>query len=137
MLLLALSFAWNSSAQAKQTRVQLEQIGALKIYIGYAKKGYSIVRQGLSTIGDLKQGDLNIHTGYFSSLSDDERLTAIDRIFADMQDKLLFLRSFNNSATVLSLQREKEANDVRSMRRMEKTVKLTTQFQFKLTTCFG
>ena len=68
MLLLALSFAWNSSAQAKQTRVQLEQIGALKIYIGYAKKGYSIVRHGLSTIGDLKQGDLDIHTGYFSSL---------------------------------------------------------------------
>ena len=54
-------------------------------------------------------------------MSDDERLTAIDRIFADMQDKLLFLRSFNNSATVLSLQREKEANDVRSMRRIHNT----------------
>ena len=54
-------------------------------------------------------------------MSDDERLKAIDRIFADMQDKLLFLRSFNNSATVLSLQREKEANDVRSMRRIHNT----------------
>ncbi len=41
-------------------------------------------------------------------MSDNERLRAIDRIFQDMQDKLTFLRSFNNSTKVLSLQRQQE-----------------------------
>lgn len=49
-------------------------------------------------------------------MSDDERLTEIDRIYADMQDKLLFLRAYNNEATLLSLQRAKEAGDVNAMR---------------------
>ncbi len=49
-------------------------------------------------------------------MSDDERLTEIDRIYADMQDKLLFLRTYNNEATLLSLQRAKETGDVNAMR---------------------
>lgn len=44
-------------------------------------------------------------------MSDDERLQAIDRIHAGMQDKLLFLRHFNNNTTVLAVQRAKEKND--------------------------
>ena len=49
-------------------------------------------------------------------MSDDERLIAIDKIFADMQDKLLFLRHFNNNTTVLAVQRAKEKNDANTMR---------------------
>lgn len=45
-------------------------------------------------------------------MSDDERLAAIDKIYADMQDKLLFLRSFNSNTSVLSLQRERESRDI-------------------------
>jgi len=41
-------------------------------------------------------------------MSDDERLAAIDRIYQDTGDKLKFLRSFNSSTSILSLQREKE-----------------------------
>jgi hypothetical protein len=41
-------------------------------------------------------------------MSDDERLKAIDRIYLDMQDKLIFLRSFNHSTSVLGLQRDRE-----------------------------
>ncbi len=48
-------------------------------------------------------------------MSDDERLAAIDRIYADMQDKLVFLRYFNNNTTILALQRAKEQNDVVTM----------------------
>lgn len=44
-------------------------------------------------------------------MSDDERLKAIDRIYLDMQDKLQFLRSFNNSTTMLALQRDREKKD--------------------------
>lgn len=47
-------------------------------------------------------------------MSDDERLQAIDRIFADTQDKLLFLRKFNKEATILNLQRKREKADVQA-----------------------
>ena len=45
-------------------------------------------------------------------MSDDERLKAIDRIHADMEDKVLFLRDFNDKTSVLAVQRAKEMNDV-------------------------
>lgn len=45
-------------------------------------------------------------------MSDDERLAGIDGIYAAMQDKLSFLRDFNNQTTVLGLQRAKEKNEV-------------------------
>ncbi|WP_354361162.1 TerB family tellurite resistance protein [Pedobacter sp. UYP30] len=47
-------------------------------------------------------------------MSDDERLQAIDRIFADTQDKLVFLRKFNKEATILNLQRKRAKADVRA-----------------------
>ena len=53
-------------------------------------------------------------------MSDDERLAAIDKVYADMQDKLLFLRSFNNNTSVLAIQRTKERNDVQAMRSIYK-----------------
>lgn len=55
-------------------------------------------------------------------MSDDERLTAIDTIYADMQDKLLFLRSFNTNTTVLAVQRAKEHNDVNTMQTIYKLI---------------
>lgn len=45
-------------------------------------------------------------------MSDDERLQAIDRIYADTDDKLVFLRSFNRQTSVLDLQRQRENADV-------------------------
>lgn len=54
-------------------------------------------------------------------MSDDERLEAIDRIFADTQDILLFLRSFNESAAVLNLQRQREKADVKGLSNYFKT----------------
>lgn len=49
-------------------------------------------------------------------MSDDERIQAIDRIHADGEDKLLFLRHFNSNNSVLALQRAKVQNDVAGMR---------------------
>ncbi|RYY52563.1 MAG: TerB family tellurite resistance protein [Chitinophagaceae bacterium] len=46
-------------------------------------------------------------------MSDDERLRAIDRIFSDVEDKLVFLRDFNSKASSLSLAREKERSDLK------------------------
>lgn len=51
-------------------------------------------------------------------MSDDERLQAIDHIYSDMQDKLQFLRYFNNNTTVLAVQRAKEKNDAETLRKI-------------------
>lgn len=48
-------------------------------------------------------------------MSDDERLKAIDVIFDDMEEKLVFLRHFNGNASVLSAQRAKEKHDALTM----------------------
>jgi len=44
-------------------------------------------------------------------MSDDERLNAIDRIFDDAGDKLIFLRAFNKENNVLAIQRGREMVD--------------------------
>lgn len=61
---------------------------------------------------------LMIITASKLSMSDDERLEAIDRIFFDMEDKLTFLRSFNNSTSMLAIQRAKSRNDVQTMEKL-------------------
>ncbi len=59
-----------SFAQQKKKQIQrlLEQIAANQVYIGYLEKGYGIVRDGLYTIRDIKNGDFNLHFSYFDSL---------------------------------------------------------------------
>ena len=51
-------------------------------------------------------------------MTDDERLHAIDNIYTEMQDKLVFLRHFNNNTSILAVQRGKERNDVDVMRKL-------------------
>ena len=68
LLLLAGFLNGNIFAQAKQREVLLKQIAAFKVYIGYAQKGYSIAEKGLTTIGNFKRGEFNLHEDYFNSL---------------------------------------------------------------------
>jgi hypothetical protein len=51
-------------------------------------------------------------------MSDDERMQAIDRIFYDMESKLIFLRGFNNSTRLLAIQRARSANDVKTIQHL-------------------
>lgn len=51
-----------------QKKYLIQQIAALQVYLGYLNKGYSILQKSLTTISDLKNGELNLHTDYFSSL---------------------------------------------------------------------
>jgi hypothetical protein len=62
---------------------------------------------------------LTVITASKLRMNDEERLSAIDQIFADMEDKLTFLRYFNNSTAVLSLQRAREQKEVDNMKRYE------------------
>jgi len=77
--------------------------------ITYLGKVYSnLFNASLKDIDEL----IMVITASTLRMSDDERLTSIDKIFAGMQDKLTFLRYFNNNTTLLAVQRAKERNDV-------------------------
>ena len=51
-------------------------------------------------------------------MSDEERLKTIDGIFDSMDDKLAFLRDFNNNTTMLAIARTKEKNDANSVQKI-------------------
>ncbi len=70
-----------------------------------------LFRASVSNIDDL----LMVITSTQLSMSDDERLRAIDRIYYEMESKLRFVRSFNNTTQLLAIQRARSANDVRTM----------------------
>jgi hypothetical protein len=54
--------------KSTQKKYLLQQIAALKVYLGYAKKGYTIVTSGVNTIRNIKEGDLNLHRDFFNRL---------------------------------------------------------------------
>lgn len=51
-------------------------------------------------------------------MSDDERLTAIDKLYEEMQTKLSFLRHFNKGNHILALQRLKETAELKSVKKI-------------------
>lgn len=78
--------------------------------INYMSQVYtSLLDRSLQSLNEL----LMVITANQLRMSDDERLAAIDKIFAGMEDKLSFLRNFNRSTTVLTMQRGKESIDTK------------------------
>lgn len=51
-----------------QKRYLLQQIAALQVYLGYAKKGYELVGSGLRTVRDISNGEFSLHNAFISSL---------------------------------------------------------------------
>lgn len=74
----------------------------------------NLFKESLRNLDEL----LTVITAGKARMSDDERLQAIDRIYADMEDKLMFLRNFNNNTTILAVQRAKERNDVQAVQQL-------------------
>lgn len=64
----AQTFAEWFRQKATQKKYLLQQIAALQVYIGYVQKGYSIAKEGLNAISDIKNGEFNLHKDYFNSL---------------------------------------------------------------------
>ncbi len=74
-----------------------------------AKVYHNLFNESLRSLDELA----SVITSSKLSMSDDERLAAIDRIFADTEEKLQFLRHFNKNTSILALQRDKENRDIR------------------------
>ena len=66
--ILLLTFSFGLQAQSKQDKVMLQQIAALKTYGTYLKKGYNIASDGLRFIGNMKGGELGLHSAYYEGL---------------------------------------------------------------------
>lgn len=77
--------------------------------ISYFEKVYgNLISESLRNLDEITM----VVTADKLRMSDDERLQAVDNIYLQMQDKLLFLRNFNATSNVLAIQRVKEAKDV-------------------------
>jgi hypothetical protein len=61
---------WEEWFQQKKTQKKylLQQIAALRVYFNYAKDGYSIVSNGITTVRNIKNGDFNLHRDFLGSL---------------------------------------------------------------------
>lgn len=61
---------WNEWFEQDKTQKKYltQQIAKLQLYLTYLKKGYRIVNDGLTTIGDWKRGDFQLHTRFFNRL---------------------------------------------------------------------
>lgn len=68
LIILMLAATTGGHAQAKQDRVMLQQLALLKTYGSYLQKGYRIAKDGLSVIGAVKNGELNLHTLFYEGL---------------------------------------------------------------------
>lgn len=56
------------SQDKTQKKYLIAQIAALQVYLDDLKKGISICQQGLKFIHDVKNGEFNLHSLFFSSL---------------------------------------------------------------------
>ncbi|XHR95556.1 TerB family tellurite resistance protein [Mucilaginibacter sp. UC70_90] len=81
--------------------------------LDYLAKVYDgLTSTALNDVNDLA----NILTASKLRMSDDERLSAIDRIYASSSDKLSFLRDFNQRTNILLLQRQQEQNEFNNLK---------------------
>src|SRR6266850_6945673 len=62
------TFAEWFQQKKTQKKYLIQQIAALRVYVDYLKKGYSIVHNGLNTIENIKNGSFNLDRDFFSSL---------------------------------------------------------------------
>jgi hypothetical protein len=81
--------------------------------LGYLAKVYAqLTSLALNDVNDLA----NIITASKLRMSDDERLSGIDRIYASSNDKLSFLRDFNRRTNILLIQRQQEQNEANNLK---------------------
>jgi hypothetical protein len=83
--------------------------------IKYLENVYAyLVKQSLRNIDEL----LMIITASKLRMSDEERLQAIDRIYYDMENKIIFLKVFNNNTQVMTMQRARQQREVNALRKL-------------------
>jgi hypothetical protein len=103
-------------SEYKSAYKQFRQSGTFSANeLSYMSDVYTqLVTQSLENLDELT----NVLTAGKLRMSDDERMRAIDRIYASSSDKLQFLRHFNRQGVILSLQRTKEIGDTHTLKQL-------------------
>jgi hypothetical protein len=70
LLLFAICLPVGNAGAQDLITTMTEQLAKLELYLKETKDGYSIVQKGLTTIGDIKKGDFDLHSLFFTSLKD-------------------------------------------------------------------
>jgi DNA repair ATPase RecN len=104
---------------AKEYKLTLQQFKEDKQFtfeeIDYITKVYqNLFNQSLKNIDELAM----VITAGKLRMSDDERLQAIDKIYASVEDQYAFLRDFKSNTAMLSLQRKSELAQIDMSRRI-------------------
>jgi hypothetical protein len=62
---------WDEVFSQKKTQIRYlaQQIAALQVYIGYARKGYELSGKGMDLVRGFSGGEQALHKGFFSALS--------------------------------------------------------------------
>nr|WP_199077427.1 TerB family tellurite resistance protein [Pedobacter sp. ASV19] len=116
----------------KVPRIISYQVALVKEYkaaFGRFRQSNLFNPQELNYLGDVYSNLLNhslrnldelagVVTSGKLRMSDDERLKAIDQIYTDMEEKVLFLRSFNNSTSMLALQRDRQMREIKRLQQL-------------------
>ena len=83
--------------------------------IGYIRNVYNnLFKRSLQNLDELT---MTITAGKLR-MSDDERINTIDRIYNDIGDKVVFLKSFNKENNVLVIQRGREMVDTKISKKL-------------------
>lgn len=94
--------AYNRFKEDKEFTIQeIEYLG--KVYS-------SLFNESLKSVEELAM----VITAGKLRMTDDERLQAIDKIYESVVEQFTFLKEFNNSTAILSLQRKSERVDVKT-----------------------
>ena len=111
-----ISYQKNIVREYKSAFIRFKQNGSFSPdEIEYLGKVYGqLFNKSIQNLDELA----TVITSSKLSMSDDERLQAIDRIFADTEDKLQFLRDFNKQANLLAIHRSREQKDVETMQQL-------------------
>jgi len=95
----AQTFAEWWSQKKTQKKYLIQQIAALQVYLGYAKKGYEIAGTGLSTIRDITSGEFKLHDLFITGLKKVSPAIRNDiRIAEIIAMQLAILKTFNGLA---------------------------------------
>lgn len=96
----------------RKSKTALKQAGSADLFnsgeIGYFDKVFTVLLDDCMKVTDEL---LLLLTANELTMSDDERIKRIDLLYADMQDKYVFVNSFSNDINVMSLQRNKALHE--------------------------
>lgn len=97
----------------KETKVTIRRVLNAGLFnqgeIDYILGVYQTIASGsLKNLDDL----VTIITANSLRMTDDERLSVIDKIYTDMGDKLEFIRDFSQTCSLLALEKSKEKNQI-------------------------